>query len=169
MTSRSAAGVERWAFIADWLDPNSGVRWTYQLFAYLVSDGPLEIEMVRVAAAEACWTGLPPCLMCQHVLALCCVVQPCNSSSHDRLTHLLQFDIKNKRHFLKRVKCDTVEAAQLYVGSTVTIFARQLHIIAYGDEASKRAVEARSQRCACQQSSNTAQVPPSSSCQLPAK
>jgi nucleoside-diphosphate kinase len=59
---------------------------------------------------------------------------------------VLQFDIKNKRHFLKRVKCGTVEPAQLYVGSTVTVFARQLHIIAYGDEASRRAVEGRSQR-----------------------
>jgi nucleoside-diphosphate kinase len=59
---------------------------------------------------------------------------------------LVQFDIKNKRHFLKRVKCSTVELPQLYVGSTITVFSRQLLIIAYGDEASRRAVEARSQR-----------------------
>lgn len=60
--------------------------------------------------------------------------------------HVLQFDIKNKKHFLKRVKCTTVGASQLYVGSIVTVFARQLHIIAYGDEATRRAVEARAER-----------------------
>lgn len=52
MSSRSAAGVERWAFIADWLDPNSGVRWTYQLFAYLVSDAPIELEMVSTVRVQ---------------------------------------------------------------------------------------------------------------------
>jgi hypothetical protein len=44
MASRS---TERWAFLADWQDPNSGVRWTYQLFAYLVPDAHVEVEMVR--------------------------------------------------------------------------------------------------------------------------
>jgi hypothetical protein len=159
MTSRSAAGVARWAFIADWLDPNSGVRWTYQLFAYLVPDGPLEIEMVRIQALKCAGLVSTPAGAVMYAVA-----QAAAQSKHYTC---LQFDVKNKRHFLKRVKCDTVEAAQLYVGSTVTIFARQLHIIAYGDEASKRAVEARSQRCACQSSDCTAQGPASSSGQLP--
>lgn len=34
------------------------------------------------------------------------------------------------------------------MGSIVTVFARQLHIIAYGDEATRKAVEARAQRWA---------------------
>lgn len=52
MSSRSAAGVERWAFLADWLDPNSGVRWTYQLFAYLVPEAQIELEMVSTETAQ---------------------------------------------------------------------------------------------------------------------
>lgn len=45
----NVAGRERWAFIADWTDPGSGVRWTYQLFAYLPEQDAaeaVEIEMV---------------------------------------------------------------------------------------------------------------------------
>ena len=44
--ARSTAG-ERWAFIADYLDPSSGVRWTYQLFAYVKPEAAVDVEMVR--------------------------------------------------------------------------------------------------------------------------
>jgi hypothetical protein len=40
-----------------------------------------------------------------------------------------------------------VQPSQLYVGSRVVVFARQLHLTAYGDEATRRAVEARAERC----------------------
>lgn len=129
MPAAAGGAVERWAFVADWTDPNSGVRWTYQLFAYLVPGAPLEVEMVRGGFLFRRLRHR------QHNAHTQCIACP------------LQFDIKNKRHFLKRVKCSTVELAQLYVGSTITVFSRQLLIIAYGDEASRRAVEARSQRC----------------------
>jgi hypothetical protein len=56
-----------------------------------------------------------------------------------------QFDIKNHRHFLKRVKYD-LSADALYPGATVTVFARQLAVRAFGDEATRRAVEARVER-----------------------
>jgi len=82
-----------------------------------------------------------------HVLTavyMACALE--RTHEHDSFTLFLQFDIKNRRHFLKRVKCDSVELSQLYVGSTVTVFARHLHLIAYGDEATRRAVEARAQR-----------------------
>ena len=35
--------AERFAFLADWLDPKSGVLWKYQLFLYPESS---EIELV---------------------------------------------------------------------------------------------------------------------------
>jgi hypothetical protein len=35
---------QRYAFIAEWLDPNSGVLWRYQLFYYKDTN---ELEMVR--------------------------------------------------------------------------------------------------------------------------
>lgn len=35
---------QRYAFVAEWLDPNSGVLWRYQLFYYKDTN---ELEMVR--------------------------------------------------------------------------------------------------------------------------
>jgi hypothetical protein len=40
--------AQRLAFLADWLDPVSGVNWSYQLFCYAESS---EIELVGVPAA----------------------------------------------------------------------------------------------------------------------
>eukprot|EP00878_Enallax_costatus_P033073 GHUV01036457.1.p1 GENE.GHUV01036457.1~~GHUV01036457.1.p1 ORF type:complete len:120 (+),score=32.60 GHUV01036457.1:575-934(+) len=90
--------AQRYAFIAEWLDPNSGVLWRYQLFWYPDTS---EIEM---------------------------------------------FDIKNRRHFLKRVKYDGVNLQQLYIGSTITVYSRQLRLIEYGDEYTRHAVESRTER-----------------------
>jgi len=44
----------RLAFIAEWLDPNSGVLWRYQLFYYPATG---EIEMVITGSTHqvACW------------------------------------------------------------------------------------------------------------------
>lgn len=36
--------TERYAFVAEWLDPNAGVTWRYQLFYYFKTK---EVEMVR--------------------------------------------------------------------------------------------------------------------------
>lgn len=178
--SGSSSG-QRWAFIADWLDPNSGVRWTYQLFAHHAgapTNAAIEVEMVSwklLGRVSSCGEGSVGLLWggCQIVstathrnscrnlsslqhpttawtitLHASTVYKACagRAREHDGFTLLVQFDIKNRRHFLKRVKCDSVELSQLYVGSTVTVFARQLHLIAYGDEATRRAVEARAQR-----------------------
>ncbi|KAI8472949.1 MAG: nucleoside diphosphate kinase [Monoraphidium minutum] len=90
--------ASRLAFLADWLDPSSGVLWRYQLF-YYVDTG--EVEM---------------------------------------------FDVKNRRHFLKRVKYEPLAPGQLYPGAVVTVFARQLHIRECGDDATRRAVETRAER-----------------------
>lgn len=49
----ASCSTERWAFLADWQDPNSGVRWTYQLFAYLVPDAHVEVEMVSLTLSVA--------------------------------------------------------------------------------------------------------------------
>jgi len=56
------------------------------------------------------------------------------------------FDIKNRRHFLKRIKYPELTEAELYPGATVTVFARQLALIEYGDESTRRAVESRTER-----------------------
>lgn len=38
------------------------------------------------------------------------------------------YDIKNKRIFLRRTKCDTISESKLYLGSVVTVFSRQLKV-----------------------------------------
>ncbi|WIA11558.1 hypothetical protein OEZ85_011667 [Tetradesmus obliquus] len=89
---------QRYAFVAEWLDPNSGVLWRYQLFYYKDTN---ELEM---------------------------------------------FDIKNRRHFLKRIKYDGVTLQQLYIGSTIVVYARQLRLIEYGDDFTRQSIEARAEK-----------------------
>jgi nucleoside-diphosphate kinase len=57
-----------------------------------------------------------------------------------------QFDVKNRRHFLKRIKYDGLAAEQLFPGAVVTVYARQLRVTDFGDDATRRAVEARAER-----------------------
>lgn len=75
--------------------------------------------------------------------------------THARLQHLpararaavrTQFDVKNRRHFLKRIKYDGLAAEQLFPGAVVTVYARQLRVTDFGDDATRRAVEARAER-----------------------
>jgi nucleoside-diphosphate kinase len=47
-------------------------------------------------------------------------------------------DLKNKRVFLKRCPYPSLDAKELYVGSTITIFARQLRLSDFGDEATRK-------------------------------
>lgn len=44
------------------------------------------------------------------------------------------YDIKNKRVFLKRCPYPSLDQKELFVGSTITIFSRQLKLVAFGDE-----------------------------------
>jgi nucleoside-diphosphate kinase len=57
-----------------------------------------------------------------------------------------QFDIKNRRHFLKRIKYDGVTLQQLYIGSTIVVYARQLRLIEYGDEFTRQSIETRAEK-----------------------
>lgn len=43
------------------------------------------------------------------------------------------FDYKNKRMFLKRMACPEIGAKDMFIGSTVTVYARQLKLVDYGD------------------------------------
>eukprot|EP00882_Tetradesmus_deserticola_P033432 GHRQ01038195.1.p1 GENE.GHRQ01038195.1~~GHRQ01038195.1.p1 ORF type:complete len:115 (+),score=18.40 GHRQ01038195.1:887-1231(+) len=57
-----------------------------------------------------------------------------------------QFDIKNRRHFLKRIKYDGVTLQQLYIGSTIVVYARQLRLIEYGDDFTRQSIENRAEK-----------------------
>ena len=50
------------------------------------------------------------------------------------------YDIKNRRTFLKRTRYEDIELADLYVGATVTVYSRQLHVIDYGDDYTASAI-----------------------------
>lgn len=47
---------------------------------------------------------------------------------------LIQFDMKNQRTFLRRIKFDELHPEDLFVGNRVNVFSRQLNLIGYGDQ-----------------------------------
>jgi len=51
------------------------------------------------------------------------------------------YDPKNHRPFLKRSEYADVGLAQMYIGATVTILARQLKIVDYADDYTRKALE----------------------------
>lgn len=56
-------------------------------------------------------------------------------------------DIKNRRHFLKKVRpAEDVKPELLFVGSTVTLFSRQLKLTDYGDDYTRKKIESKSER-----------------------
>ena len=52
---------------------------------------------------------------------------------------LAQYDLKNRRMFLKRMAQPALQQTQLYIGSVVTVNARQLKLIDYGDTFTRKA------------------------------
>ncbi|CAF0792128.1 unnamed protein product [Brachionus calyciflorus] len=56
------------------------------------------------------------------------------------------FEIKTKRHFLKRSRIETINPSDLYIGSTVTILSRTMKIVEYGDVYTSRSLSSNQQR-----------------------
>jgi len=54
---------------------------------------------------------------------------------------MIQFDIKNKRIFLKRTKYPGISSPEtdLYLGAVVTVYSRQFKIVGYADDFTKKA------------------------------
>ena len=50
-------------------------------------------------------------------------------------------DIKNRRLFLRRSKCDNLQAGDLFIGAIVNIQSRQLTIVEFGDEFTSHALK----------------------------
>lgn len=48
-----------------------------------------------------------------------------------------QYDVKSKKIFLRRTKCEGVEAKDIYVGGMVNIFSRCIKITNFADSATK--------------------------------
>lgn len=144
----------RYCFISDWLDPNSGVSWKYQLFYY---PDTKEVEMVRGVCT--CTRAHGAACERMHVqsrrrgLPRLGTVNSASLSTHEqhlaRTTGLLQVDIKNRRHFLKRTRYDELREQLLYIGSTVTVFGRQIKLVEYGDEFTRGKMESKSEKWVC--------------------
>lgn len=56
------------------------------------------------------------------------------------------FDVKNQRTFLKRTKYDDLRQEDLFVGSRVSVFSRQLNLIGYGDQYTANKLGSRKER-----------------------
>lgn len=56
------------------------------------------------------------------------------------------YDIKNKRLFLRRCKCEGLRLGDMFIGSTKNILSRQLKFVDYGDEFTQRQLSSTKQR-----------------------
>jgi hypothetical protein len=69
-----------------------------------------------------------------------------------------QFDVKNRRMFLKRVKYEELQPHLLYIGNTVTVFTRQLKLVDYGDDYTRAQLSSQQQRHALVRGAGVEQV-----------
>jgi hypothetical protein len=63
-----------------------------------------------------------------------------------RIVYALQYDIKNRKTFLKRCRYDNITADMLYIGAVVTVYSRQLKLVDYADEFTRKCLSNRQER-----------------------
>ncbi|KOC65507.1 Nucleoside diphosphate kinase 7 [Habropoda laboriosa] len=56
------------------------------------------------------------------------------------------FDIKSRKTFLRRTKCEGIQAKDFYVGATVTIFSRSIRITDYADCVTRTKLQTKMQK-----------------------
>lgn len=56
------------------------------------------------------------------------------------------FDLKTKKTFLKRSKCEGIQARDFYIGGIVTIFSRNIKITNYADCATQTKLQKKMQK-----------------------
>lgn len=57
------------------------------------------------------------------------------------MASLIQFDIKNKKVFLRRCEYPGVQLKDLFVGAAVTVYSRQLKVVDYADQFTRKNFE----------------------------
>jgi len=62
------------------------------------------------------------------------------------LVFVMQFDIKTKRIFLKKTKCEGLKLESLFLGATVDLFSRQIKFTDYGDEFTRSRLSQQKER-----------------------
>ena len=132
---------ERYCFIVEWLDPHSGLTMRYQM---LYGPADCSVEMVRTRTRTHSFHSSP-----RHH-------HPFDTSLTTRHPPPLnihpvhpQYDIKNRRPFLKKTKIPTVTMDTLHMGAVVTVYSRQLKIVEYGDSHTEAAFSLARQQTLC--------------------
>ena len=74
---------------------------------------------------------------------------PFDESDHRPSPVHSQYDIKNRRPFLKKTKIPTVTMDTLHMGAVVTVYSRQLKIVEYGDSHTEAAFSLARQQTLC--------------------
>lgn len=46
----------------------------------------------------------------------------------------MQFDVKNKKIFLKRCEYPALQLKEIFVGATLNVYARQLKVVDFADQ-----------------------------------
>lgn len=65
---------------------------------------------------------------------------------YDKESSVEMFDIKNHRQFLKKCKVENIHLDQLFVGNSVNILSRQLNVVDFADDYTRRRIGVKKER-----------------------
>ena len=135
---------ERYCFIVEWLDPHSGLTMRYQML-YGPADCSVEMVRTRTRTHGDSFHSSP-----RQPKRLHSSSSPIRHESDHRPSPVhSQYDIKNRRPFLKKTKIPTVTMDTLHMGAVVTVYSRQLKIVEYGDSHTEAAFSLARQQTLC--------------------
>ena len=60
------------------------------------------------------------------------------AADRDGTSGLTQYDIKNHKIFLKKIQYPQINLSDLFIGNVVVCYNRQLKIVAFGDEFTRK-------------------------------
>jgi hypothetical protein len=60
------------------------------------------------------------------------------SADRNGTPQLMQYDIKNHKIFLKKIQYPEVKLTDLYIGNVIVCYNRQLKIVSFGDEFTRK-------------------------------
>jgi len=64
---------------------------------------------------------------------------------------VVQYDLKNNRSFLRRSKVDNVRMCDLFLGSSLNILGRQLTLVDYANDFTRKRLSYKTERSVCVQ------------------
>jgi len=75
---------------------------------------------------------------------VCCVVYTVTFD-----VAVVQYDVRNSRSFLRRSKVDNVRLCDLFLGSSVNILGRQLTLVDYANDFTRKRLGYKAERSVC--------------------